>query len=111
MFRSTQTASVVSGDPLYFYSAVFAPTKLKTTIVHRWQYFDRVREEWVTASDIPFPISGGRGEGYRGYSMKTALFPGLWRVQVMTERGAVIGRFRFEIFSATETPPLEKKTL
>ncbi len=111
MFRPTQKVSLISGEPLYFYSAVFAPTKLETTIVHRWQYFDDTSGEWVTASDIAFPISGGRGEGYRGYSMKTALFPGLWRVRVMTERGAVIGQFRFEILSATQILPLEKITL
>ena len=106
MFRPTRPVSLVFGEPLYFYSAVFAPTKLETTIVHRWQYFDDTKDEWVTASDIAFPISGGRGLGYRGYSMKTALFPGLWRVQVVTERGQVVGQRRFAIFYTDHMPVL-----
>lgn len=106
MFRPTRPVSLPPGEPLYFYSAVFAPTKLQTTIVHRWQYFDDTKDDWVTASDIAFSISGGRGLGYRGYSIKTALFPGLWRVQVVTERGQVVGQVKFNIYSTVTLPKL-----
>lgn len=105
-FRPPRPVSLISGEPLYFWSAVFAPTKLQTTIVHRWQYFDDTKDEWVTASDIAFPISGGRGLGYRGYSMKESLFPGLWRVQVVTERGQIIGQVKFNIHRTTTLPTL-----
>jgi len=106
VFRRTKTIPLVSGDPLYFYSAVFAPTKLETIVAHRWQSYGEAKKMWVTASEIAFSISGGRGEGYRGYSTKTALFPGLWRVQVITERGQVVGQEKFVITPTTRIPEL-----
>jgi len=96
-FRPTQSVSITPGEPLYFYSAVFAPTKLETVIAHRWQYYDETTKEWVTSSEIAFPISGGREGGYRGYTIKEAPFQGLWRVQVVTERGQVVGGEKFNV--------------
>lgn len=96
-FLRPQTLRIAAGKPLYFYSAVFAPTKLSARIVHAWEYFDELRDEWVTASRIPFTITGGRDGGYRGYSFKTDLAPGLWRVSVETERGQLLGRRQFKL--------------
>ena len=91
------------GASLYAYSSVFAPTNLNTNIVHNWQYFDKQNDKWVSASRIIFPIVGGRDGGYRGYSWKSSLFPALWRVDVETLSGQIIGRikFRIEISGAT----------
>lgn len=83
--------------PLYVLSSVFAPTRLNTDIVHEWQYFDEELKRWVTASEIRFPIEGGASGGYRGYSQKTSLFPGYWRVDIETPRKQVIGRIKFKI--------------
>jgi len=97
---------MVQGESLYFYSAVFAPTKLNTNIRHSWQYYDDGLKKWVTSANIPFPIYGGSDNGYRGYSEKTNIFPGKWRVDVTDERGRVLGRTRFEIISVSESIPL-----
>ena len=87
------------GEPVYVYSSVFAPTNLNTNIFHQWQYFDDAEKKWVTASNISFPITGGRDEGYRGYSFKEDIFPGKWRVDVVTARGQIVGRVNFTIVS------------
>lgn len=81
---------------LYAFSSVFAPTKLSTTIVHHWQYYDEAAGQWITAGRIPFAIEGGRDIGYRGYTVKSGVFPGWWRVDVETARGQIIGRIKFK---------------
>lgn len=95
------------GESAYAYSAVFAPTKLESKIFHRWSFFDERRRRWIAVSRIGFQIVGGRDGGYRGYSVKENVFPGLWRVDVITERGQVIGRIQFRVATATEQPELE----
>lgn len=94
-----------AGEPLYAFSAVFAPTKLSTNIVHRWEYFD-TEKGWLTKSVVPFPISGGRDGGYRGYSISTQSTPGKWRISVETERGQVIGRKVFFVEHVADIPEL-----
>ena len=85
---------------------MFAPTKLSATIVHNWQWFDESKSRWVSLSDIAFPISGGRDEGYRGYSTKNVVPEGHWRVDVQTENGRVIGRIKFNVTYVEELPRL-----
>lgn len=92
-----QTLRIAEGSPVYFYSSVFSPTDINTDIVHQWQYFDEAKARWVPVNRIRFPIVGGREQGYRGYSVKSNVYPGLWRVDVETEYGQLIGRKRFEI--------------
>ena len=88
---------LMRGNSLYFYSAVFAPTRLNTRIVHHWQYFNEGQDKWVTVLRVDFPITGGRDGGYRGFSKKTNVEEGLWRVDVETERGGRIGRKTFRV--------------
>jgi len=107
-----------SDDPLpssvsaYCFTAVFAPVDLRTTIYHRWQYRpDRERAgAFMTADRIGFPISGGREEGYRGYTVKQRLVPGDWRVDVETADGRIIGRIAFSVTEPTGVP-VETETL
>ena len=97
----------VAGEPVYVFSSIFAPTDINTNIFHRWQYFDTQKNKWITASMIQFPIIGGRDSGYRGYSLKRAVFPGKWRVDVITERKQVVGRISFDIVDTKEKPILQ----
>lgn len=89
------------GTSAYCASAVFAPPRLNAPIFYRWEYYDPDKEEWVTTLHIPFSIIGGRDGGYRGYSQSFSLKPGLWRCNVETERGALIGRFSFDVVLGT----------
>lgn len=96
-----------SGESLYAFSAVFAPSGLTTTIFHEWQSYDDEKSKWVTEETIPFHIVGGREGGYRGFSVKSSATPGLWRVNVVTEAKQVIGRFAFTIENIPERVPIE----
>jgi len=109
-FEITETVHLVPGDSLYFYSAVFSPTDLNTTINHVWERYDAESRSWVFAGRIRFPIYGGSDRGYRGYSEKTAVVPGLWRVLVTNDQGQVLGTTKFQVVSVGAEPVLETKT-
>ncbi len=98
-------------EPVYVWSSVFAPTGLSTTIVHEWQQYDSQANEWVTTNTIPFRIMGGREGGFRGYTSKSGIEPGRWRVVVKTSYGAIIGRVLFTVEESTEPPELESDIL
>jgi len=102
---------VAPGQPLYLYSAVFAPIKLTTRIAHRWQWYDPKRSRWITQSVVAFPINGGRDGGYRAYSIKTNPKPGDWRVDIRTEDNRLIGRLKFQVAEASGPVATVAKTL
>lgn len=91
------------GDRAYLFTAVFAPTGLSTPVVHQWQYYDATSSTWITTDTLSFTINGGRDGGYRGYSRKGGLIAGLWRVNVLTDYGQLIGRARFMVVD-TDAP-------
>ena len=88
---------VQNGEPLYVFSAVFAPIKLSTTVIHTWQRYDAVQGQWRTVQSVTYAITGGRGQGFRWYTKKTNPDPGLWRVDVDTVDGRLIGRTEFVV--------------
>jgi len=99
-YSATGTAPTVHvgrGEPIYLYSAVFAPIQLRTSIVHVWRQYDGVHGGWRTVSVVRFPIAGGRDGGYRGYSIKSDPAPGRWRVDIETTDGLLIGRIPFVV--------------
>ena len=99
------------GRPVYVYSAIFSPTDLNTNIVHEWQYYDDVPNEWVSVQRVELPIVGGRDGGFRTYSLRSAVRAGSWRVNIETLRGQLIGRLNFEVFEARQLPTLLTDTL
>lgn len=105
------TVHYVEGESISMYSAVFAPTGLSTSIAHSWEYFDTESNSWVSQGKISFPISGGRDSGFRGYTEKSNLFEGKWRVQVVTKRDQVLGRVVFTLKKAKKTPDFIEKEL
>jgi len=101
---SRGTLHVSEGGKVYFYSAVFAPVRLRTEIFHVWQRFDAEKEIWETTDKIPISVSGGREKGYRGYSFKSRISPGLWRVRVETSRGDLLGMDSFYVVRSEKAP-------
>lgn len=101
---SDEEIEYAEGQAVYCFAAVFAPTKLTQQIYHKWQYYDEARKEWVTTDRIDYRIVGWRDNGYRGFTYKTRLFPGRWRVDVETAAGQILGRIPFTIKEATGTP-------
>jgi MFS family permease len=97
LFFRKPTIHMISGQPLYALSLVFAPAKLETDIVHVWQYYDDSEKRWIAFNPITLRIEGGREGGFRTYSVKENVFPGRWRVDVKTPRGQIIGRLAFDI--------------
>ena len=86
-----------SVESLAIFASVFAPAELETQIVHRWERFDEDLRAWVVESELTYTIAGGREDGYRGYSIKSAPKEGKWRVDIMTPRGQTLGRVRFTV--------------
>lgn len=108
--QTSATLHRSSDEPVYVWSSIYAPTKFDTSVVHRWLSFEEETGEWISESAIPFAISGGRLEGFRGYSVKTNLNAGKWRVDVETPRGAIIGRIVFTVEDSEEAPELISET-
>jgi Protein of unknown function (DUF2914) len=95
--RVLDTIHVLPHESVYLYSSVFAPTGLATKIVHHWFQYNSIQKKWISSSQIPFSIVGGKDAGYRGYSIKEDITGGKWRVDIETMRGQVIGRLTFNV--------------
>lgn len=84
--------AIPADDPVYCFTAVFAPVALNTMIYHHWYYRPDTSHPFSHADRIALKIFGGREGGYRAYTFKQGLDAGDWRVDVETEDGRVISR-------------------
>lgn len=98
------------GGAVYAYSAIYSPKNLNLTIVHEWERLDESQKKWIPSSVISLPVIGGRGGGFRTYSVRSNLEEGKWRVNVKTKKGQIIGRINFNVVAADTEPELTKKT-
>ncbi|KND50314.1 MAG: hypothetical protein AB198_01925, partial [Parcubacteria bacterium C7867-003] len=96
----------VYGEPIYAYSAIFSPSNLNTTVIHEWKHYDEVNKKWTIENTVDLPVIGGRGGGFRTYSVRNNLAEGKWVVNVKTSRGQAIGRLRFDIINVDVEPEL-----
>ncbi len=96
--------SFVADEPIYCFTAVFAPVTLETTVYHHWLYRRDHHHPFSHADRIPLKIAGGREGGYRVYTFKRGLDAGDWRVDVETEDGRVIGRVALQVEQRGEAP-------
>lgn len=94
----------------YVFSSVFSPAGLDVNVVHEWQKWNSFTGKWTTTDTPSFSLAGGRDQGYRGYSWKTNMDRGLWRVNVKTMYGQVIGRVTFSVVESSALPPLRFET-
>lgn len=92
-----QTVHLNSGDPLYAFTAIFVPAELSTVIYHHWEYKNPATGDWTDQGMLHFVAKGGRQAGFRGYTLKSNLTAGRWRVTVQNHRGQVLGRLNFKI--------------
>jgi hypothetical protein len=99
-FRDSDDPFMYSeGDRVYCFVSVFAPSELRKGIMHVWQRRGP-DGEWADTDRLAYDVTGGRGEGYRGYTFKRNVSPGLWRVRVMTEDGLLLGQETFSVLPA-----------
>ena len=103
-FWKRSNTTFTDDEPIYCFTAVFAPVTLNTTIYHHWFYRSDKNKPFSPADRIPLKISGGREGGYRAYTFKQGLDPGDWRVDIETEDGRVIGRVALRVEDRPERP-------
>ncbi|MEZ4752372.1 MAG: DUF2914 domain-containing protein [Bdellovibrionota bacterium] len=104
-----QVFEYVEGDKLFGFASIFSPSGFKDNVYVRWLYKEG-KQGWQTQDLIPIQITGGRDEGFRGYTVKEHFRPGSWRFQVETEDGREIGRLYFEIEAISEIARRESNT-
>jgi hypothetical protein len=92
-------------EPIYCFTAVFAPVDLNTTIYHHWYFRSNSDKPFTHADRIAIKISGGREGGYRTYTFKQRLDPGDWRVDVETEDGRIVGRVSVHVEARGNVQP------
>lgn len=85
------------GDTVFVYTSIFAPIHFEKEVLHHWQWFDPLTEKWQTSDNISYNIVGGRSDGFRGYTFKEKVFPGRWKVDVVTNEGHVLGLIKFSV--------------
>lgn len=78
------------------FARVYAPTDLRTTITHRWEYKDEAGS-WQLLFTKSYDISGENKGGYRGFTTSTNIHDGVWRCSVENNRGQVLGRRVFRV--------------
>jgi hypothetical protein len=110
LFGIYPVVHVQPGAKLYLYSAIFAPRGLRTQIVHEWQW-QNAGHDWTTQQRVPVSIAGGREDGFRFYTLKSAPMPGHWRVNIVTPDGQSIGRVRFSVQPAAQPVALQTRIL
>jgi hypothetical protein len=110
LFGTHAIMHVQKGAKLYLYTAVFAPRGLRTRLVHDWQWL-QPGKGWVSQQRIPVDIAGGREDGYRYYTTKTAPRPGQWQVNIQTVDRRAVGRVRFAVEEQAVPPATKAKVL
>ena len=110
LFGTRPILHIQKGAKLYVYNAVFAPRGLKTRIVNDWQWLTPDKG-WQTQQRLPVDIQGGREDGYRFYTVKTAPRPGQWQVNIQTFDGRAVGRVRFAVEEQAVPPDTSSKIL
>ncbi|MES2547808.1 MAG: DUF2914 domain-containing protein [Pseudomonadota bacterium] len=95
------------GERIYCFSTIFAPAGLKTKLFHDWQR--HTKQGWVLQSRASFSVSGGRYNGFRGYTYKTNPAAGDWRVIIKTENEKTIAVHNFSVrLTDTNAPVIQQ---
>jgi hypothetical protein len=92
-----------AGDRVYYFARIFAPARFRQRVVIHWERRNEADGAWSSYARVPVTVTGGREEGYRGYSFVEGLNPGRWRAGVETEDGRVVGRRSFILVADART--------
>lgn len=93
--KTSDDLQVQNGQRIYCFSTIFAPAGLKTKLFHDWQL--HTKRGWVLQSRASFTVSGGRYNGFRGYTYKSNPAAGDWRVVIKTENEKTIAVHKFTV--------------
>lgn len=83
------------GDRIFCFVHIFAPRNFHDEVRLRWAHHEA--SGWASSDAVPLQVSGGKEEGYAGYSYKQNWRPGDWEVAVVTRDGREIGKRRFTV--------------
>lgn len=97
-----QNFKAMPGDKVYVFARIFAPGGFDDKVILHFK--KKTNDGYMTSDKIPLSVTGGRGEGFRGFAFKSNYSPGQWRVQVETGHGLEIGRINFDIEMSEEAP-------
>jgi hypothetical protein len=90
-----QTFLAQPGDKIICFARIFSPTAFNDSVSFRWQFYGA--NGWEDRGSVPVKITGGRDDGFRGYTIKANYEAGDWRVKVETLDGREIGRVSFTV--------------
>jgi hypothetical protein len=94
--RDEQDFLARPGDRIYCFVRIFAPRNFRDEVKVRWAHRDEA-QPWAWSDAVPLRITGGKEEGYAGYSYKQNWRAGDWKVTVETADGREIGRRLFNV--------------
>ena len=89
-------------NKVFVFTSIFAPTDLNKKVYHQWKKYNPTADEWQLTDRIGFEITGGRRNGFRGYTFKQNISEGEWEVEVVTEDDLIIGVVDFTLAHKTE---------
>lgn len=105
-WRDYSTQFIYKPDErVFIFTSIFAPTEINKSIFHRWKWYNEKTKKWEVVDKINYEITGGRDNGFRGYSYKNHVKPGLWKVDVITQEGLILGVIKFEIITDPNLQP------
>ncbi len=102
-----QTFEAEPQDKVYCFVSIFAPKFFKEQVKMEW--FLKSARGWERTDSIPFQISGGRENGFRGYTYKSSYDAGDWQVRVVTSDDRELGRIYFTVSKETTNPEREMR--
>jgi len=91
------TLKNTNGGALYFYSSIISPANVTAEITNVWEKYDVEKKIWIKQAEIKYAISGGREDGYRGYSEIGNITQGEWRVRVLAD-GRLVGLRKIMVY-------------
>lgn len=95
--KSDKRINYTPGDTIFCFSSVFAPTMLKKKIYHHWYFKNKKSGKYEQTAKIGYYLTGGRNDGYRGYTFIRNIKPGKWKVKLKTDDGKTIGIESFNV--------------
>jgi len=107
--RGDQTFLARPGDAIYCWVSVFSPTRFRERLEVRWRF--KEEDGWGEPDSIPLSITGGRDEGFRGFTAKARHRPGRWRVEIVTSDGRELGRIALTVEPDDSTEPRETRVI
>jgi hypothetical protein len=96
-----------TGEKIAVLSAVSAPDGAEARVEHRW--FKHVDGAWKAYDEIGVSMRGGREQGWRFWTNKRNVSPGLWKVETALEGGSVMGYEEFELVEVDDDADLDRE--